>query len=75
MADHDPDQTLSIVEKIVSVALQGEFAYLPFDDVAPPLRSALRAGGETRARARKLINTLGENEMDDFAALWSEGQS
>ncbi|MDB4917599.1 MAG: hypothetical protein JWM95_5243 [Gemmatimonadetes bacterium] len=72
MTAHDPARGMQVVDRIVRSILQGEYPYLPFDEVAPALRYAIEAGGDTRAQARRLIDALGLRGLEDFAELWRE---
>lgn len=75
LARHDPGGTFVIVERLVDAQLSSENAYVAFDDVAPALRAATKAGGATRDRALSLINRIAEKmQSDEFGELWREAQ-
>jgi hypothetical protein len=74
LAQIDPSGTFEIVSKLVELALAGSYAYLPFDEVAPSLRSAIGAGGPLRYRALALIDRLGVADLGEYRQLWVESQ-
>jgi hypothetical protein len=70
LAEYDLAATLDIAELLFEQALAREYRYLPFDEVAPVLRIALRASApELRGKAERLVHWLGENFSNDFRAL------
>jgi len=73
LTQHDAVGTFELVELLARRALASDFPYLPFPQVAPPLRAALNAGNaETRMRARRLIHDMGERGLLEFGALLSQ---
>lgn len=75
LAEKDAKGTLVIVERLVNATLGSDYAYLTIDDVAPPLRSAIRAGGKTRETALALVNRIGNAGFTEFEVLWSEAEA
>src|SRR6185437_4150952 len=73
LAQHDAVGTFELVELLARRALASDFPYLPYQQVAPPLRAALAAGDrDMRTRARRLINDLGERGLLEFGELLSD---
>jgi hypothetical protein len=71
LAGIDVHGAFDIAEAIIDRALRADHVYLPFDDVAPLLRLAVRAE-HLRPRALRLMNRLGERGRDEFRSLWRE---
>lgn len=73
LARHDSVGTFELVELLSRRALASDYPYLPYPQVALPLRAALSAeNGGTRVRARRLINDLGERGLLEFGELLNE---
>lgn len=61
LAQVDPDGTYLIAEEVLRAELQADYPHVPVEDVRPFFAHVLTAGGaDTQARARSLINRLGE---------------
>jgi hypothetical protein len=74
LAKKDASGTLVIVERLVNAILEQDYPYLSYESVAPPLRSAIRAGGETRERALAVVHRIGNADFTEFEELWRESQ-
>jgi hypothetical protein len=61
LSGENPVGTFPIVESLIEMALKEEHGYLPMEYVLPCLRAALACDDPgTRARAKELVNRLGE---------------
>jgi hypothetical protein len=74
LAAVDPVGTFDIVSRLIELSLASDYPYLDFDDVAPSLRAAIRAGEPVRSRALSLVNQIGEAGLDEYRTLWIEAQ-
>lgn len=74
LAAEDPAGTFAVVEALIDRMLESDYHYLSFDDAAPPIRSAIRVGGELCDRALALLARIGNEGFDEFGALWREAQ-
>ncbi len=70
LAATDVDEAFAIAELILTAQLAERHHYIRVDEVKPLLSTALECGNEeTQARARRLVNKLGEAGYDDFREL------
>ncbi|MEQ1857546.1 MAG: hypothetical protein ABL963_13890 [Longimicrobiales bacterium] len=70
LAEGDPNGTLELIEPVLRRQLGGEIWKIRADEVMPVLRTIIDTGGkETRRRAIRLANTLGEAGFADFREL------
>jgi len=73
LAQHDPAGTFELAELLARRALRTDYPYLPYPQVAPPLRAALAVrDSNMRSRVRRLINDLGERGLLEFGELLGE---
>jgi hypothetical protein len=73
LAAAEPDDVIALLEELVRAALAADHPYVPHADVGPALRSALWEGTHaTRARAQRLIHTLGDRGLLEFGGLLTE---
>ena len=73
LAQADPDRTFLIAEAVLRAELQADYPHVPVEDVRPFLAHILTAGSlETQARARRLINQLGERGYRQLKDLLDE---
>lgn len=76
LAEHDPDATLEFVDLLVNQELTLGYGVLPFDRVAPSLRTILERGSSAvKAGAIRLVHHLGEKGHFDFKQLLTEEKS
>lgn len=70
LAQADPVGTFDLTEALVLREFGVDFPYLPYDELADPLRAVLKSDDEaTRKRAERLINRLGEKGYVKFREL------
>lgn len=67
-----PAETFEILECLVGPELRDGVPYLPDEPVSAILRGALRGTPDVRARARRLIDRLGEHDDFSFRPLLAE---
>ncbi|WP_337171551.1 hypothetical protein [Gemmatimonas aurantiaca] len=68
-----PVQAFELFEQLLELQLQADYAYVPFDLVAPGLRTALSIeDAAVRERAQALIHRLGEQGHREFGQLLRE---
>ena len=73
LAQADPDGTFSIAEAVLLTELKADYPHVPVEDVKQFLAHILTAGiPDTRARARRLINRLGERGYRQLKDLLDE---
>ena len=73
LAQADPDGTFSIAELVLLAELRADYPHVSVEDVRPFLARILKAGSpDTRARARRLINRLGERGYRQLKDLLDE---
>ena len=73
LAQTDPDETFSIAEAVLLAELQADYPHVPVEDVKRFLAHILKAGNsDTQARARRLINRLGERGFRQLKDLLDE---
>ena len=73
LAQADPDGTFSIAEAVLLAELKADYPHVPVEDVKQFLAHILTAGiPDTRARARRLINRLGERGYRQLKDLLDE---
>lgn len=74
-AKADPDATFLIAETVLLAELRADYPHVPVEDVRPFLAHSLKAGGpDIRARARRLINRLGERGYRELRDLLDENE-
>jgi hypothetical protein len=73
LAGADPAGVFEIAAHVIELHLADDHVYLPYEDVAPSLRHAIRSGGSLRDRAISLLHRLGERGHPEYADLWREG--
>lgn len=72
LADVDPAGAFELTERVVLQMLATGHLYVPADRVTVILSAALQLDDNWQRRARRLINTLGENGHGEFEPLyWS----
>lgn len=70
LAEFDAAGTFDLVELLIEQELVANHAFLPHEEVAPPLRAALRCNDPSvRARAERLVHRLGECGHIEFGSL------
>jgi hypothetical protein len=71
LVEMDPVGAFPIAARFIELGLASDYVYLPFDDVAPSLRVAIRAGGALRKSARLLVDKLGAADLYEYRELWT----
>ena len=75
LAQVDPNTTFLIAETVLLAELRADYPHVPVEDVRPLLAHSLTAGGpDIRARARSLINRLGERGYRELRDLLDENE-
>ena len=73
LAQANPDETFSIAEAVLLAELRADYPHVPVEDVKRFLAHILKAGNsDTQARARRLINRLGERGYRQLKDLLDE---
>ena len=73
LAQADPDRSYLIAEEVLLAGLQADYPHVPVEDVRPFLAHILNAGNaDTRRRARRLVNRLGEQGYRQLKDLLDE---
>ena len=73
LAQADPDGSYLIAEEVLVGGLQADYPHVPVEDVRPFLAHILATGAaDTRDRARRLINRLGERGYRQLKDLLDE---
>ena len=73
VAQANPDETFSIAEAVLLAELRADYPHVPVEDVKRFLAHILKAGNsDTQARARRLINRLGERGYRQLKDLLDE---
>ena len=66
----DPLGSFDIAEILICRELEFGYSYIPFNEVSPILRAALKSGNhDLRLRAIAIVNKLGERGMMEFGDL------
>jgi len=75
LAQADPDGTYLIAEDVLFAELRSDYPHVPVEDLRPFLDLILTAGSsDSRARARHLINRLGERGYRQLKNLLDNNQ-
>ncbi len=72
LANFDASKTFDLVEHLIEQEIRADYTFLPYEDVAPLLKTALSCGDHSvRTRAAHLINRLGDRGHIEFGRLLS----
>jgi hypothetical protein len=73
LAQYDSVGTYRLAELLILRELRRDYAFLPYPVVSPVLRAALSSRDpDTQARARRLINALGDRGLLEYGQLLEE---